>query len=282
MGRVSVSDATLKRREQILQESLMAARLNVQELSSKLGVSTVTIRRDLQELDRAGLLRRVHGGATAAFLEVAAFDPFSTRATEAHREKQVIGWLAAQLAQPGDTIMLDTGTTTLHVARHLAQKNGLTVITNTLPIAEELARNVRNKTILLGGALRPTEMSCSGPTVINQLARLSADKFFLSAAGFTLQKGAMDPDLIDAEIKQAMMASSREIILVADSRKWNVVKLAQVAPLDAIHKLVTDDALPAKAIEAIEATGVEVITPQRSSFENLLGRAAEAAEDRRG
>ncbi len=101
--------------------------------------------------------------------------------------------------------------------------------------------------------------------VITELTRLSVDKLFLSAAGFTIDKGATDPDLWETEVKQAMIRAAREVILVADSSKWGVVTLVQIAPLRAIHKLVTDDGLPIEAIEALEAEGVKVITPRRLS-----------------
>jgi DeoR/GlpR family transcriptional regulator of sugar metabolism len=102
--------------------------------------------------------------------------------------------------------------------------------------------------------------------VTQALARLSVDKVFLSATGFTVEKGVTDPDLQETEVKQAMIRAAREVILVADSSKWGVTTLAQIAPLRAIHKIVTDDSLPVEAIQAIEAEGVEVVTPGRSTI----------------
>jgi len=243
----------------ILNESENGA-VYVTELSQAFGVSTMTIRRDLDWLEEMALVKRVHGGAVA-YQGLVFEKPFLERGGEFSQEKQAIGRLAAQLVRDGETIILDAGTTTQQVARHLVDKKDLTVVTNALPVAQELARFLQVSTILLGGMLKRKELCTVGPMVTQELSPLAVDRFFLSAAGFTVEKGATDPDLRETEVKQAMIRAAREVVLVADSSKWGVVTFAQIAPWSAIHKLVTDDGLPVEAIQGLEAEGVEVITP---------------------
>jgi DeoR/GlpR family transcriptional regulator of sugar metabolism len=250
--------------------------VSVTELSDLLGVSTMTVRRDLDWLKGKDLLRRVHGGAVVR----EALDderPFLERGKESSQEKQLIGRAAAQLVRDGEVIILDAGTTTQQVARNLGDKQGLTVVTNALPVAEELSCYPQISTILLGGILKHRELCTVGPPVAEELSRLSADRLFLSAAGFTLQKGATDPDLRETEVKQAMIRAARQVILVTDSSKWGGVTFAQITTLDAIHTIVTDDAIPAAAIEVLEAEGIEVVTPNRLMKDAVLEGTVDAA-----
>jgi len=235
--------------------------VTVTELGELLGVSGMTIRRDLDALEEMVLLRRIHGGAVS-YQRVIDEKPFRQRGGEFNREKETIGRLAAHLIRDGERIILDAGTTTLQVARNLAGKKDLTAVTNALPVAEELCHRLQVSTILLGGMLKQKERCTVGPTVVEALSRLSVDKLFLSAAGFSVDRGATDPDLWEVEVKRAMIRAAREVILVADSSKWGTVNLVQIAPLNAIHKIVTDDHVPAAVVEEIEAEGVEVVTPQ--------------------
>ena len=185
------------------------------------------------------------------------------------------------MIRDGEVIILDAGTTTQQVAANLGDKNDLTVVTNALPVAEELSRYPQISTILLGGILKHRELCTVGPPVTEELSRLSVDKLFLSVAGFTLEKGATDPDLRETEVKQVMIRAARQVILVTDSSKWGVVTFAQVTTLDAIHKIVIDDAIPADAIEALEAEGVEVVTPNRLTRGVVLGHALDAVQGSR-
>jgi DeoR/GlpR family transcriptional regulator of sugar metabolism len=233
----------------------------VSELSRSLGVSEMTIRRDLDWLARRGLVTRVHGGAV--LYKVHEERPFGDRLKEANLQKKSIGWAAAQLIEDGDRIILDAGTTARHIALHLDCKKNLTVITNNLAAATELSRCGQVETILLGGSLKHQELCTVGPMVKQGLAALSADKFFLAAAGLTLKHGATDLDLREVEVKQAMMAAAAEVILVTDSSKWGQTRLARIAGLEQIHRLVTDDAFPAEALASLEEAGLKVITPRR-------------------
>jgi DeoR/GlpR family transcriptional regulator of sugar metabolism len=242
--------------------------VSITELSQLLAVSEMTVRRDLALLESKGVLRRVHGGAIA-YQPSEGDRPFSDRSTRANPQKKVIGWLAAQLVQDGDRIILDAGTTTLQVAYNLTGKNRLTVITNNIPISIELSAYPNITIVLLGGIVKHMELCTIGNMVRQSLSLLSADKYFLSATSFSTGMGAMETDMAETEVKQAMLRSAGEVILVADSVKFEMTSLIQVAPTHHIHKIVTDDGLPLETIHAIESKGVEVITPQKQAFQPI-------------
>ena len=254
-----LSEARRRRIIEIIAESENAT-VTVDQLSDVLGVSGMTVRRDLDWLDERGQLKRVHGGAIGVDL-APTWKPFGVRRDEFGHEKDVIGRLAAELVADGERIIVDSGTTTLHIAHNLECRKDLAAITNSLPAAEELVRCPGVMTIVLGGLLKPRELCNVGPMVTEELSRLSVDRLFLSAAGFDIARGVTDPDLREVDVKRAMIRAAREVVLVADSSKWRKVALAQIAPLDAIHKLVTDDGLPPGARREIERLGVQVITP---------------------
>ncbi len=233
----------------------------VSDLSRKFRVSEMTIRRDLDWLAERELVMRVHGGAIA--FQEHPEKPFGDRLNESNLQKKAIGRAAAYLVEDGDRIILDAGTTTRQVAIALACKKNITVITNNLAAAYELARCANIDTILLGGSLKHQELCTVGPMVVQGLAALSAGKLFLSAAGLALKHGATDPDLREVEVKQAMIAAAERVILAADSSKWGRRELARIATLQQIHCLISDDALPPEAMAVLEAEGVEVITPGR-------------------
>lgn len=247
-----------EQRRNLILDSLshQGSSISVVELSQMFRVSTMTIRRDLDQLETEQKVRRVHGGAIV-FREDTG-KPFEKRHVESNREKQSIGRLAASLVQDGQKIFLDAGTTTLAIAMNLGGKKNLTVITHALPIAQALCSFDSISTIFLGGMLKRQEQCAIGSMVVQTLSHLNADLFFLSAAGFDLQKGPTDPDLMEAEVKQSMIHSAHQVILVADSSKWGVVNLVQITTWSKIHVLVTDDGLPQIAIQDLESLGVKV------------------------
>ena len=258
--------------------------VTVSELSDRLGVSTMTIRRDLDRLQDMAVLRRVRGGAVAYPQE--RWVPYVERDVHYDREKRAIGWAAAQLVEDGDHIFLDSGTTIPHVARNLAYRNDVLAITHSLPAADELTLHPKIKTILLGGTLRHKERYTYGPEVLRGLAGLSVDKLFLSAAGYSVEDGANDPDPHEVELKQAMIRAARQVILVADSSKWGRNAGIHIVPLTNIDRFVVDDGIPTEALDAIEAEGVEVFTPSRVTtrtvYREVLGSPQRASVGRFG
>jgi len=245
--------------------------VSIAELSQLLTVSEMTIRRDLDILEEKSILRRVHGGAVAYAVEDIG-KPFQDRAQQSSPEKEAIGHCAAQLVENGDRIILDAGTTTFEIAHHLANKSRLTVITNNIPVVEELSRYPHINTILLGGILKHKELCTIGMMVTQALSVLTADKVFLSANGVSIRMGATDPDMAEAEVKRAMIRSAREVILTADSTKYGQVALFQVASLSEIHKFVTDDAIRDEAIQELETEGVQVINLRRQMPAGIMAR----------
>lgn len=232
--------------------------LRVSELSQVLGVSQMTVRRDLEELEVQGLVQRIHGGAMHLSDALLFERSFAERGRESQPEKVAVGRAAARLVRDGQVIILDAGTTTLEVAKHLTARE-VTAVTNALPVATALAARPEVSPILLGGQVKGPELCTVGPMVTESLARMSADILFLSTAGFSLERGLAEPDLREAEVKRAMMKAARHVCLVADSSKFGAIYFAQTAPLDAIQSLVTDEGLPESGRQALKEAGVEVI-----------------------
>ena len=248
--------------------------ISVNLLAERFHVSEMTIRRDLDWLENRSVLTRVHGGAMVYQRDEE--DPYDERLEQSNPQKTAIGWAAAQLVKPGERILVDAGTTTQKLARNLVSMTDLTIITNNVHILSDLSHSPQIETILLGGILKHQEMCTTGPMVTQALSVLSVDKFFLSAAGIDAQQGITDQDMREVEVKQAMMRSAREVILVCDSSKWGTVKLARIAAWPQIRRLVTDDRFPAPAAALLRAVGVEVITPEQIASE--IVRSGERGE----
>lgn len=240
------------RRSHIVQAIGTDGSVSVASLADELAVSEMTIRRDLDELEKEGLVRRVYGGAVSA--RSRSYEPpFRMRSTESSAAKRRIGKRAAQLVADGDTVALDVGTTTIEVARNLLHKKNLTVITTSLRIANFLFSRSNTRLILSGGIVRQEEGSLTGELPKETFKRLYVDRLFLGVASIHSEVGLTEYNWDDAIVKQAMIESAKEVIVVADSTKFETVAFAHVAPFSAIHKLVTDsspeDPLAAKLVE---------------------------------
>lgn len=245
--------------------------VSIESLSRRFGVSEMTIRRDLDWLASRAMVTRVRGGAVAHSSRDEK--PFGDRLGDFGPQKKMIADTAARLVEKGDRIILDAGTTTQQLASALVALNlRLTVVTNNVAAMPQLARAPHIETILLGGRLKHQELCTVGPLVTQGLSALSADVVFLSAAGLALAQGVTDPDMAEVEVKHAMMAAAGEVIVVADSSKWHQVQLVRIARWSEVHRVITDDGMPAEAIAALTAAGVEVITPQRA-YETPSGTA---------
>jgi len=229
-------------------------------LCDLLGASEATIRRDLEHLERDGLLERTHGGAVLT--QRLPTEPAYAHSALAHPdEKRWIGRQAAALVEDGDTIFLNSGTTIAEVARHLAARSDLqriTVITNSLTATLEMG-GVGFEVILLGGAFRPLANSTFGPFATGTLRGVSADKAFIGVDGITLKYGCTTPAAAEAEIAQVMIERTRgPVLVVADHSKWGVVSNFEIARLDQIHGLVVDEGLTHEARDALEAHALRV------------------------
>lgn len=251
-----------ERREAILQLLEQDNAVSVTELSQVFGISEVSIRRDLERLERTGLLQRVHGGAVALVTR----DLPNSRgpAADAHlEEKMRIARAAAALVRPGDRILFDSGTTVLEIARAIGsgtqQVTSLTAITCSLPIVQELGRHRWVHMLLLGGIYLPEHRIVTGPQTIDTLSALHADRMFLGADGLTLSHGVTTATVLEAEVDRAMIRAADEVILVADSSKIGSIGLATILPVEQVRKLITDAGAPAQFVKTLREAGVEVI-----------------------
>lgn len=228
-----------ERRGQILQILEEKSKIVVPELCGLFDVSPATIRSDLRDLESEGKLKRTHGGAIA--LNKTTFELDSNKKEVEHiEEKQQIAQRAAQLVEDGDTIALDTGTTTLEFAKCLVHKKNLTVVTNDLKIAAFLEANSESHILIIGGVLRRGFHCSMGPMAVADLANINVDKVFMATNAISPQRGFTTPSLEQAEVKKALMRVASEIIMLAESSKIGKVTFIKFADLFEVDKLVTD------------------------------------------
>jgi DeoR family fructose operon transcriptional repressor len=230
--------------------------VRVSTLSDFLGVSEVTVRRDLEALERRGSLERIHGGAVAS-RRIRAEPRYLEAMTSYPDEKRLIGRAAAGLVEPGDTVFLNGGTTTLEVFRHL-DVSGVKVVTNHVGMALESAdRGV--ELVLLGGHYRPPSNSLVGPFATENLRRVNANKAIIGAEGVSRRSGVTTPSAVEAEIAGLMIERTRgEILVVADHSKMGTVADFVITALDRVDRLVTDSGLDGEYRAELEEAGVAV------------------------
>lgn len=233
-----------RRRELIAERVRREGSVRVSELTVELGVSDMTVRRDLEALTAAGVVDKVHGGATLAS-EAATNEPgFAVKSTEQLDEKRAIARAAARCVRPGTAIGLLAGTTTWQLAVELGDVAELTVVTNSMRIADALLADERpDRTVMLTGGVRTPSDALVGPLAVQAVSSLHLDQVFMGTHGMNERVGFTTPNLLEADTNRAFIESARELIAVADHTKWNIVGLATIAPLAAARALVTDDAM---------------------------------------
>lgn len=236
--------------------------IKIQDICDMFDVSDMTARRDLNHLDRRGLLRRVHGGAVAS-LGRSYEPPFQVRSTKNERKKAAIGAKAAELIVDGDSIALDVGTTTLEVAHQLGTRRNLTILTNCLQIVnllvDSLSLEVGARLIITGGILRPRELSMIGHIPRHVYGNFHTDKAFIGIAGISLEDGLTEFNIEDSEVKKVLLENARERIIVADSSKFGVTTFNTVGPVETADTIVTDSEAPQDVVTALRNRGVRVI-----------------------
>lgn len=238
----------------------LAARQGVvrtEELSQIFGVSPVTIRSDLDQLAKEGVLIRDRGGAVVN-TNTALTTAFNQRAEQHLEEKQRIGKAAARLVNPGDTVILDAGTTLMELAKVLVDVTPLTVVTNALNVAMQMGSVRDVNVILVGGSLNRDTISIIGPTATQHLHDLIVQKAFIGIHALD-EDGLADMSFEVAQVKRAMIQAARQVILLADSSKWQNVAFAKVGRLSAVSIIVSDTNLPEEARAAIQRAGIELI-----------------------
>jgi DeoR family transcriptional regulator, aga operon transcriptional repressor len=250
--------SNVERQQQILRLLGQEQRISVNEICERLSISEATARRDLEALAEQGKLQRVHGGAI--LLEQAPPElPILERETEQAEEKARIGRAAADLIADNETVFLGSGTTILEVARNLRSRRNLTVITNSLLVLNTLTGLTEITVIALGGVLRSTELSFIGHITEQALAEVRADKVLIGARGINLEQGLTNDYLPETMTDRAILKVGREIIIAADHTKVNRVSTAFLAPLNSIHKLVTDHETSDEFVSALNQQGIKVI-----------------------
>ncbi len=246
-----------ERRERLKQIVKSRHAVRVEDLKSELGVSTATIRRDLDELEETGELRRVHGGAVS--IDVHPIEArFEAKAAKHTPEKQRIAARAMELVDPDSTIYLDAGSTCLEMARLLAHRTDITVVTNSLPAIVELAGQ-GPRLIVIGGELRPLSQALVGPLSIPVLDELYVDRAFVGTFGLSLEAGMTTTDPAEAFTKERALTRAREVVLLVDGSKIGTRSFAHAGHLNQIDVVITDAELDEDAATTFEKADVRVL-----------------------
>ncbi len=257
---MDINDNLLKaeRHNQIRTLVNKQGRVTVQELSAQFGVSEATARRDLEELDGLGQLRRTHGGAVRAE-KTSKEPPMMQRIREKPAEKERIGKAAAGLIQDNETVFLGSGTTVIEIARNLPPDINLTVITNSLPVVNELASHPGIELIVIGGMLRPTELSMVGHVAEQAVQEFRADRIFLGMHAIDANSGFTSDFLPEVMTDRAIMSIGRQVVIVADHSKFERISSVLVAPVTSANVIVTDTSILTECVEKLVEIGVHVM-----------------------
>jgi DeoR/GlpR family transcriptional regulator of sugar metabolism len=253
-----------QRQKVILDEVRRRGAIRIGELIELLDVSDMTIRRDLDVLATAGLVEKVHGGATAPSGGSSANEPgFEAKSHRQLDEKETIARAASALVKPGQAIGLTAGTTTWRLAHYIRDVPDLTVVTNSIQVANVLHTGSRpDLTVILTGGVRTPSDALVGPVAVATLRSLHVNVLFLGVHGMSLAQGFSTPNLLEGETDRAHVASAERIVVVADHTKWDVRGLSRIARLDEAHVLVTDAGLERGARRALaEHIGELIVAP---------------------
>lgn len=245
-----------KRKAQIIDLLGSGEQANVKDLARRFGVSGMTIRRDLDELQKQGLVVRTHGGAVSSgklrFIHGALPD------FEVSPTKAAIGKRAAELVQPGQTVMVDTGTTALEVARHLPHDSGITVVTTSLGAAQELYRSGLS-IIMLGGFLREGFPSVYGPMTEKMLGEIRVDTLFIGCDGASSDDGFYSNDLHVSSLEQVMTRIANQVVIVTESAKFGRRAFSRYATVQEVSTVVTDPGISSNDCRNLEDRGIQVL-----------------------
>lgn len=249
----------VERKARIVEYVRQCGVATVAQLAKKFEVHEATIRRDLIEIEQEGLLKRTHGGVIAEkWTHHEA--PFNERSTTNLDQKMAIGKLAAELIEDGEHIIIDSGTTTLHIARNLVHRSHITVVTNDINVAAELRDAPGIRVIITGGELYPSSYMLNGMFTNQVLGTLHVQKAFLGIPAIHPKHGLMHPEAQLVPAKQAMIRAASEIIVVADASKIGKISLHTVASIDSVHTLVTSGEVPEEDLKPFRDAGITVYT----------------------
>jgi DeoR family transcriptional regulator of aga operon len=251
--------STVERRKSILHTISEEGQVLVPELSKEFDVSEVTIRNDLEQLEKKNLLIRARGGAIKIEGGVGIDHHLSDKDRLHSEEKARIGKKAAQLINTHDTIIIDSGTTTMEIAKNMGQLSEVTIICNALNIISQLIQLNSINLIIPGGYLRKNSLSLVGPLAEKNLQNLYVDKVFIGVDGFDTKHGIYTPNIEEAYFNEIMIKISKEVIVVCDSSKFFRRSLAYICGISKIHTVITDNGIPEEDKKRLEDAGIKVI-----------------------
>lgn len=237
-------------------------KVTVQELREQFNITETSVWRDLRLLEQSGQIKRIHGGAVVT-PGSSRIESFTEKMQQHVRDKERIGKAATGLIKPNDVCLLDSGTTTLQIIKHipvqLRQMSAITLVTNSLPITHEVLAWSDPDLVLLGGIYLPDYQATVGPQTLVQLKELTADLVFLGTDGITLEGGITTANILMAEVDRLMVERARRAILVTDSSKFNRMGFVPVTSVESFQMIITDTYAPPDLISAIRDKGVEVM-----------------------
>lgn len=249
-----------QRQALILEEVRRSGGVRVSELTRQLNVSDMTIRRDLEALAERGLLEKVHGGATAIGEHSTDEPGFEAKSYRQRQEKEAIAKHAASRVRPGSAIGVSAGTTTHALAPYLCEVPGITVVTNSIPVADVLYRAGRaDQTVVLTGGLRTPSDALVGPFAVSAIRELHLDLIFMGVHGMDGRSGFTTPNLMEADTNRALVSAGRRLVVLADHSKWEMVGISSIAALADADVVITDDGLDPEAREILAAEVGELV-----------------------
>ena len=257
--------SNLERQNRIFEMINEQERIDINQICTIFDVSSSTARRDLDELEKRGLVERFHGGAISRANSLDSDLPVTNRSKAQSIQKKQIGIEAAKLIKNGDSVFLASGTTVLEVARNLRNHSNLQIITNSLPVLNLLADTPSINVVCLGGILRRSELSFTGHIAENVLQDIRVDKVILGIYAINLEDGITHSFAQETMTDRFIIKSGREIIVVADHSKLNRNSTAVIAPISAVQTLVTDQEADPDFIRGIQEKGVKVIQPHENA-----------------
>lgn len=262
------------RRHRILERVAEQQTIHIAELAVELGVSEMTIRRDIGRLERDGFLRRTYGGATAHITRSMEL-LFNARALQNAGAKRLIGMAAAESLQVARTVFIGIGSTTEQFAMFLPARAELTVITGSISVASLLGTR-KGRVIVLGGSVLTNELACVGPVASATVRRYRAELAVLGAAGLSARDGITELDDEAAEIHRLMIRQSTSLTILADGSKLGQATMAAVAPAKAIDLLITDSSAPRRELIELEALGVKIVVVDRDARSASIATSADS------
>jgi DeoR family transcriptional regulator, aga operon transcriptional repressor len=248
---------TDERRQEILTVVQREGRALVVDLAKRFSTSTITIRKDLEFLQTRGLVQRTHGGALPVRASNLGDPSLQDKEKQHQREKLRIAAAAVRMVKEGQCVILDSGSTTTAIARALREFRELTVITNAVNIAAELA-GTSIDVILTGGTLRKNSFSLVGPQAEDTLREINADILFLGVDGFDTKVGLTTPNVLEARVNRSMANAARKVVAVCDSSKFGRRSLAVIVQPNGIHEVITDKNVPRSTVQELREAGIEV------------------------